>query len=150
MAGHAFSELVERAAACDRIRGVLALLKRYENLFRLPTRIRQASERGLYDQVLMLLFRLTSKNLGRRDKACITFHIVDPSSSLGPKSSTYHCIPSKIQYKVQALFPKPRDCRGIASTPGAFGSSMQSLKDPSFNHSLHDWMSSLPPCICAD
>lgn len=50
MAGHAFAELVERAAACDRIRGVLALLKRYENLFRLPTRIRQASERGLYDQ----------------------------------------------------------------------------------------------------
>ncbi|CAL8463713.1 g3247 [Coccomyxa elongata] len=52
VAGHAFAELVERAAACDRIRGVLALLKRYENLFRLPTRIRQASERGLYDQVI--------------------------------------------------------------------------------------------------
>ena len=50
VAGQAFDELVHRAAACDRIRGVLALLKRYENLFRLPTRIRQASERGLYDQ----------------------------------------------------------------------------------------------------
>ncbi|EIE27758.1 hypothetical protein COCSUDRAFT_64368 [Coccomyxa subellipsoidea C-169] len=50
VAEHAFKELVERAAACDRIRGVLALLKRYESLFRLPTRIRQASERGLYDQ----------------------------------------------------------------------------------------------------
>lgn len=55
VAGHAFAELVERAAACDRIRGVLALLKRYDNLFRLPTRIRQASERGLYDQVRPLL-----------------------------------------------------------------------------------------------
>lgn len=50
VAGQAFDELVQRAAACDRIRGVLALLKRYENLFRLPTHIRQASERGLYDQ----------------------------------------------------------------------------------------------------
>ena len=50
VAGHAFAELVERAAACDRIRGVLALLKRYDNLFRLPTRIRHASERGAYDQ----------------------------------------------------------------------------------------------------
>ena len=55
MAGHAFAELVERAAACDRIRGVLALIKRYESLFRLPTRIRQASERGLYDQVTLPL-----------------------------------------------------------------------------------------------
>ncbi len=50
VAGHAFAELVERAAACDRIRGVLALLKRYDHLFRLPMRIRHASERGLYDQ----------------------------------------------------------------------------------------------------
>ena len=50
VAKHAFAELVERAAACDRIRGVLALLKRYESLFRLPTRIRHASERGAYDQ----------------------------------------------------------------------------------------------------
>lgn len=58
VAEHAFKELVERAAACDRIRGVLALLKRYESLFRLPTRIRQASERGLYDQARprMLIF----------------------------------------------------------------------------------------------
>jgi hypothetical protein len=50
VAGHAFAELVERAASCDRIRGVLALLKRYDHLFRLPSRIRNASERGLYDQ----------------------------------------------------------------------------------------------------
>ncbi len=52
MARHAFAELVERASACDRIRGVLALIKRHENLFRLPTRIRHATERGLYDQVM--------------------------------------------------------------------------------------------------
>lgn len=52
VAKHAFAELVERASACDRIRGVLALIKRHENLFRLPTRIRQATERGLYDQVI--------------------------------------------------------------------------------------------------
>ena len=55
VAKHAFAELVERASACDRIRGVLALIKRHENLFRLPTRIRQATERGLYDQVPVLL-----------------------------------------------------------------------------------------------
>lgn len=30
---------------------MLALIKRHENLFRLPMRIRQATERGLYDQV---------------------------------------------------------------------------------------------------
>ncbi|CAL5224212.1 g6858 [Coccomyxa viridis] len=52
VARHAFVELVERASACDRIRGVLALIKRHENLFRLPTRIRHATERGLYDQVI--------------------------------------------------------------------------------------------------
>ena len=52
VARHAFAELVERASACDRIRGVLALIKRHENLFRLPTRIRHATERGMYDQVV--------------------------------------------------------------------------------------------------
>jgi hypothetical protein len=46
-----FGALLERASASDRLRGVLALLKRYENLFRLPTRIRQATEGGLYEQV---------------------------------------------------------------------------------------------------
>ena len=55
VAKRAFAELVERASACDRIRGVLALIKRHENLFRLPMRIRQATERGLYDQVRSLL-----------------------------------------------------------------------------------------------
>ena len=50
-ARHAFGALLDRASASDRIRGVLALLKRYENLFRLPTRIRQASEMELYEQV---------------------------------------------------------------------------------------------------
>ena len=50
-ARRAFGALLDRASASDRIRGVLALLKRYESLFRLPTRIRQASERELYEQV---------------------------------------------------------------------------------------------------
>ena len=50
-ARHAFGALLDRASASDRIRGVLALLKRYESLFRLPTRIRQASDRELYEQV---------------------------------------------------------------------------------------------------
>ena len=50
-ARHAFGALLDRASASDRIRGVLALLKRYENLFRLPTRIRQASDKELYEQV---------------------------------------------------------------------------------------------------
>ena len=57
VARHAFAELVARAAACDRIRGVLALLRRYESLFRLPTRIRHASERGSYDQARACLPR---------------------------------------------------------------------------------------------
>ncbi|KAK9836321.1 hypothetical protein WJX81_005210 [Elliptochloris bilobata] len=51
-ARRAFGALLERASASDRIRGVLALLKRYENLFRLPTRIRQAAEKELYEQVI--------------------------------------------------------------------------------------------------
>ncbi len=63
VAEHAFKELVERAAACDRIRGVLALLKRYESLFRLPTRIRQASERGLYDQARPRMLIFTCEDL---------------------------------------------------------------------------------------
>ena len=50
VAAGAFAELVERAAACDRIRGVLALLRRYDHLFRLPSRIRHAHERGAHDQ----------------------------------------------------------------------------------------------------
>lgn len=40
----------------DRIRDVIALLKRYESLFRLPNRIRQASQDGQYEQVLPLSF----------------------------------------------------------------------------------------------
>lgn len=35
-----FGSMLERQAQVDRIKGVLAMLKRYESLFRLPTRIR--------------------------------------------------------------------------------------------------------------
>lgn len=37
-----FSVLLERQAEADKIRGVLAMLQRYDSLFRLPTRIRRA------------------------------------------------------------------------------------------------------------
>ena len=40
-----FGGMLDRQAQVDRIKGVLAMLKRYESLFRLPTRIR----RGLAD-----------------------------------------------------------------------------------------------------
>ena len=50
-ASRAFGPLLERAAASERIKGVLALLKRYDSLFRLPSRIRAATKRGLYEQV---------------------------------------------------------------------------------------------------
>lgn len=35
-----FGAMLERQAQVERIKGVLAMLKRYESLFRLPTRIR--------------------------------------------------------------------------------------------------------------
>lgn len=35
-----FGGMLDRQAQVDRIKGVLAMLKRYESLFRLPTRIR--------------------------------------------------------------------------------------------------------------
>lgn len=50
-----FGGMLDRQAQVDRIKGVLAMLKRYESLFRLPTRIR----RGLTDS-LSLLNRDTS------------------------------------------------------------------------------------------
>jgi Exocyst complex component Sec5 len=36
-----FGGMLDRQAQVDRIKGVLAMLKRYESLFRLPTRIRR-------------------------------------------------------------------------------------------------------------
>ncbi|KAK9814628.1 hypothetical protein WJX72_008970 [[Myrmecia] bisecta] len=51
-ARHAFGSMLERAAMSERIKSVVSLLKRYESLFRLPTRIRQETERGEYEQVI--------------------------------------------------------------------------------------------------
>lgn len=87
VAGHAFAELVERAAACDRIRGVLALLKRYENLFRLPTRIRQASDKGHYDQV-RVLWRLP---ILTRCRPSLNMGVGRPLSVLGKPPSPVIC-----------------------------------------------------------
>ena len=47
----AFANLLERAATSDQVKSVVALLKRYEGLFQLPSRIRQGSERADFDQV---------------------------------------------------------------------------------------------------
>lgn len=39
-----FGGMLERQAQVDRIKGVLAMLQRYESLFRLPTRIRSSPD----------------------------------------------------------------------------------------------------------
>ena len=50
-AKRAFANLLERAATSDQVKSVVALLKRYEGLFQLPSRIRQGTERAEFDQV---------------------------------------------------------------------------------------------------
>ena len=61
----AFENLLARAATSDQVKSVVLLLKRYESLFQLPSRIRQSIERGEGDQVssvddkVMLLCTLT-------------------------------------------------------------------------------------------
>lgn len=50
--------MLERASISERIRSVISLLKRYESLFRLPTRIRQQTERQEFDQVRALAGQL--------------------------------------------------------------------------------------------
>lgn len=47
----AFANLLDRAATSDQVKSVVLLLKRYESLFQLPSRIRQSIERGECDQV---------------------------------------------------------------------------------------------------
>ena len=47
-----FQMTLDRQQRADRIKSVMAMLKRYDSLFRLPTRIRQATERGDYEQVI--------------------------------------------------------------------------------------------------
>ena len=47
----AFANLLDRAATSDQVKSVVLLLKRYESLFQLPSRIRQSIERGEGDQV---------------------------------------------------------------------------------------------------
>lgn len=61
-ARRAFSNLLERAAASEQVKSVVALLKRYEGLFQLPSRIRQGTERGEYDQVRIPNPHLQSAN----------------------------------------------------------------------------------------
>lgn len=48
----AFENLLARAATSDQVKSVVLLLKRYESLFQLPSRIRQSIERGEGDQVI--------------------------------------------------------------------------------------------------
>lgn len=50
-AKHAIASLLERAGMSDRIKSVMGLIKRYESLFQLPTRIVQETERGEFDTV---------------------------------------------------------------------------------------------------
>lgn len=52
-AQRAFGALLERQQKAERMKSVLAMLKRYESLFRLPSRIRQATLRGDFEQVVV-------------------------------------------------------------------------------------------------
>lgn len=47
-----FGALLDRQQKTERIKSVVAMLKRYESLFRLPARIRQATQRGEFEQVV--------------------------------------------------------------------------------------------------
>ena len=45
--------MLERAGMSDRIKSVMGLLRRYESLFRLPTRIMQETERAEFETVCL-------------------------------------------------------------------------------------------------
>lgn len=51
-AKRAVASMLERASMSDRIKSVMGLLRRYEALFSLPTRIMQETERGDFDTVV--------------------------------------------------------------------------------------------------
>ncbi|EFN53933.1 hypothetical protein CHLNCDRAFT_136162 [Chlorella variabilis] len=51
-ARHAFGPLLERAAKAERIRLVLGVMRRYEAIVQLPSRVRQHAEAGDYEQVV--------------------------------------------------------------------------------------------------
>jgi hypothetical protein len=50
-ARRAFGALLDRAAKADRIRLVLGVMRRYEAIVQLPSRVRQHAEEGDYEQV---------------------------------------------------------------------------------------------------
>lgn len=50
-ARHAVASMLERAGMSDRIKSVMGLIRRYESLFQLPTRIVQETEHGEFDTV---------------------------------------------------------------------------------------------------
>ena len=50
-AKRAVPSMLERASMSDRIKSVMGLLRRYEPLFSLPTRIMQETDRGEFDTV---------------------------------------------------------------------------------------------------
>ena len=47
-----FSDVLERAAESERIKGSLAMLRQYGSLFRLPARIRSATAHSEFQQVV--------------------------------------------------------------------------------------------------
>ncbi|KAL3158707.1 hypothetical protein ABBQ32_011445 [Trebouxia sp. C0010 RCD-2024] len=51
-ARHANASMLERATMSDRIKSVMGLIRRYESLFQLPTRIVQETERGEFETVV--------------------------------------------------------------------------------------------------
>lgn len=50
--GRILAELVDRYQKAEKIKTTLALLKRYETVFRLPARIRQQNQDHEYEQVI--------------------------------------------------------------------------------------------------
>ena len=50
-AKRAVASMLERAGMSDRIKSVMGMLRRYESLFRLPSRIMQETECGEFEAV---------------------------------------------------------------------------------------------------
>jgi hypothetical protein len=69
-ASGAFGPILERAAKAERLRGVLALLRRFQGLFAMPQRISAAAAARDYEQVGVLRLGGWLPNRPRRGGCC--------------------------------------------------------------------------------
>lgn len=61
-AKRAVASMLERAGMSDRIKSVMGMLRRYESLFRLPSRIMQETECGEFEAVSCFNHRCSSRH----------------------------------------------------------------------------------------